>query len=138
MTIKLKSIFVFQIPDGIAVLKKNSIPSERRFLPLKRSIADDFPSFFHTRGAIPSSFAPGYQYFAHWAEPNLEFLEFNTKDVKLPCFKSATTLDRSECVGRQNARLRIRFDIPIAIGIASFPFPACRGAENGKAGTSPA
>jgi hypothetical protein len=28
--------------------------------------------------------------------------------------------DRSEWVGRQNARVRVRFDIPIAIGIASF------------------
>jgi hypothetical protein len=26
--------------------------------------ADGFFCFFHTRGATPSSFAPGYQYFA--------------------------------------------------------------------------
>ena len=37
--------------------KKKTIPSERKFKLKNRSIADGFPSFLHTRGATPLSFA---------------------------------------------------------------------------------
>jgi hypothetical protein len=103
--LKASSHIYSQIPNEIAVFREYSIPPERKFKLIKRSIADGFLSFFHTRGATPSSFAPGYQYFAHTGlNPNLKCNEFRMTINKSSFFKFALTFDRSVCVGRQNAR----------------------------------
>ncbi|HEX7585043.1 MAG TPA: hypothetical protein VF373_10170, partial [Prolixibacteraceae bacterium] len=59
--------------------------------------------------------------------PNLHCKEFRTTVIKLPFFKFAANLDPNECEGRQNARLRVRFDEIFA----SF-------SSNGKGRASPA
>ena len=89
---------------------------------------DDFSVSNTTQGDTPSSFALGYQYFAHTGlNPNLHCKEFRTTVIKLPFFRFAANLDPSECEGRQNARLRVRFDEIFA----SF-------SSNGKGRASPA
>ncbi|MFA5326399.1 MAG: hypothetical protein WC384_01280 [Prolixibacteraceae bacterium] len=64
--------------------------------PLKRFIADGFSSFYHTRGATPSSFAPGYLYFAHTGlSPNLNGKEFQAKALIIILQITTQYIDRS-------------------------------------------
>jgi hypothetical protein len=55
--------------------------------------------------------------------------EIRTTIIKLTFIEFAANLATSDCDGRQNTRLRVRFDSPKAIGIASFSSPAAMGRE---------
>ena len=93
----------------------------------KTFCADGFHSFIFTQGDTPSSFALGYQYFAHTGLNPNSHLKQIWITLKLPYFEFAETLEQSECESRQNARPRVRFNEIFA----SF-------SSNGKGRASPA
>ena len=111
------------LADGffLSILPQGATPS----FP-NRSVRD---RLFAVR--LSSRRSPGLPIFRpYWAKPQ-ESEEINTAKIWNCSLLFGIDLDRSECIGRQNARLRVRFDIPIAIGIVSF-------SSNGKGRASPA